>query len=110
MQLLFDAGLNAYRFGAEWTRIEPSPRHLLQRRTGPLPTHGTLMTTMSRAAEQQTDKKWLSPTVDDDARPVLPAPDPEVGYRLVEAHHAVRGLLRERTGAALDWTVANQRR
>ncbi|WP_457963775.1 family 1 glycosylhydrolase [Arthrobacter sp. D1-29] len=44
-----------------------------------------LMTTMSRAAEQQTDKKWLSPTVDDDARPVLPDPNPEIGYRLVEA-------------------------
>lgn len=67
-----------------------------------------LMTTMSRAAEQRKDKKWLSPTVDDDARPVLPDPDPEVGYRLVEAHHAVRDLLRERTGAAVGWTVANQ--
>ena len=172
MQLLSDAGLNAYRFGVEWARIEPSPGHFsraelahyrgmidtaltlglkpvitLHHFTNPRwfaeeggwmapraverfaayaevvsgilegvdwictmnePNMLALMTTMSRAAEQRKDKKWLSPTVDDDARPVLPDPDPEVGYRLVEAHHAVRDLLRERTGAAVGWTVANQ--
>lgn len=172
MQLLADAGLNAYRFGIEWARIEPSQGHIsnaalahyrrmidtclalamkpvitLHHFTSPRwfaeeggwmgdraverftayveavagilegvewictmnePNMLALMATMGRAAEQQKDKKWLSPTVDGDARPVLPDPDIDISRRLVEVHHAVRGILRERTGAAVGWTVANQ--
>ena len=172
MQLLADAGLNAYRFGLEWARIEPSPGHIskaelahyrrmietalglglkpvitLHHFTSPRwfaeeggwmgdraierftayvdavigildgvewictmnePNMLALMTTMGRMAEQQKDKKWLSPTVEGEARPVLPNPDIDISRRLVEAHHAVRGFLRERTGAAVGWTVANQ--
>ena len=37
---------------------------------------------------------------------VLPDPDPEIGQRLVEAHHAAGAILRERTGARIGWTVA----
>ncbi|MDJ0458646.1 family 1 glycosylhydrolase [Arthrobacter sp. NQ7] len=172
MKLLADAGLNAYRFGIEWARIEPSPGHIstaelahyrrmidtalglgltpvitLHHFTNPRwfaeeggwmgdraierftayieavvsildgvewictinePNMLALMTTMGRAAEQQKDKKWLSPTVEGEARPVIPDPDIDVSKRLVEAHHAARRILRERTRAAVGWTVANQ--
>jgi beta-glucosidase len=71
-----------------------------------------LMTTMARAmAEaqgQREETEWMSPTVEGDARPLLPDPDADVALRLVEAHHAVRGIIRERTGAAVGWSVANQ--
>ena len=39
MRLLADAGLNAYRFGIEWARIEPRPRAVLPRRARALPAH-----------------------------------------------------------------------
>ncbi|MCZ9880623.1 glycoside hydrolase family 1 protein [Arthrobacter sp. B2a2-09] len=71
-----------------------------------------LMTTMARAMEQaqgqEEETDWMSPTVEGDARPVLPDPEADVARRLVEAHHAVRGIIRERTGAAVGWSVANQ--
>ncbi|MHA7986295.1 family 1 glycosylhydrolase [Rathayibacter sp. CAU 1779] len=55
----------------------------------------------------KNDDEWQSPTVDG-PRPPLPAPDTKIGERLVEAHHAVRDLLRERTGAKVGWSVANR--
>lgn len=64
-----------------------------------------IMTMMARLA---ASKEWQSPTVDTGQRPVLPSPDPAIGRRLVEAHHAVRDLVRERTGAKVGWTIANQ--
>ena len=177
MRLLAEAGLNAYRFGVEWARIEPAPGHFSQaelahyRRmidtalelglkpvvtlhhfTHPLwfaqaggwmaddgverftnyvrkaaeildgvewvctlnePNMLALMVGMSRAARAAAESgggagNWMSPTVEGAARPVLPDPDPEVGRRLIEAHHAARAVLRERTGAAVGWTVACQ--
>lgn len=41
-------------------------------------------------------------------QPILPSPDPVIGKRLVEAHHAVRDIIRQRTGAAVGWTIASQ--
>jgi beta-glucosidase len=68
-----------------------------------------LMTMMARlAADPELTKQWQSPTVDEGARPALPDPDPQIGRRLVEAHHAVRDLVRERSGAAVGWTIASQ--
>ena len=178
MRLLADAGLNAYRFGIEWARIEPAPGHFsraelayyrrmidtaisfgltpvvtLHHFTGPRwfaerggwladdaidrfssyvravtgilddiawvctinePNMLALMVGMSRDAQAAMatgdgeTRKWMSPTVEGAARPVLPDPDPAVGKRLAEAHHAARAILREHTTAKVGWTVASQ--
>jgi beta-glucosidase len=173
MRLLAEAGLNAYRFGVEWARVEPDPGHVsraelahyrrmidtavgygltpvvtlhhftsprwfdeeggwlgeraigrfrayVEAVTGILdgvewvctmnePNMLALMTSMARLAQDpEARKKWQSPTVDGGPRPVLPDPDPELGKRLIEAHHAVRDVVRRRTGARVGWTVANQ--
>lgn len=175
MQLLADAGLNAYRFGIEWARVEPEPgmisraelghyrrmietaqelgltpfvtlhhftnprwfaeqggwtapsaigrfRSYVEAVTGILdgvewvatmnePNMLAMMTGMAVFMQQAQDKGegWKSPTVDTDGpRPELPAPSPEIGRIFVEAHHAVRDLVRERTGAKVGWTVANR--
>ncbi|WP_435106248.1 glycoside hydrolase family 1 protein [Nocardiopsis synnemataformans] len=171
MRLLAEAGLNSYRFGIEWARVEPSPGHVshaalahyrrmidtalglgltpvvtLHHFTNPLwfseaggwlaedaserfaayaraaatilegvpwictinePNMLGLMVAMGRQAQAGQSPEWSSPTVEDVRRSVLPAPDPEVGRRLVEAHHAVRDLLRQHTDARVGWTVAN---
>lgn len=39
---------------------------------------------------------------------VVPAPNEEIGHRLVRAHHRARDIVRERTGAKVGWTVAMQ--
>lgn len=179
MQLLAGAGLNSYRFGIEWARIEPLPGRFsraelahyrrmietafelgitpvvtLSHFTTPRwfaeeggwlgeraverfsayvaettsilggvewvvtmnePNMLAMMVTMRRmmtmgpqAQEEQPPEEWQSPTVDQDPRPQLPPPDPEIGARLVEAHHAAREIIRERTGAKVGWTVANR--
>ncbi|WP_181801978.1 family 1 glycosylhydrolase [Streptomyces shenzhenensis] len=174
MRLLADAGLNAYRFGIEWARIEPVPglvsraelahyRRMidtafefgltpvvtLHHFTSPLwfaqeggwlgdraverfrtyveavvpildgvewivtmnePNMLAIMVGMARAMQSRQDAgQWQSPTVDNEGpRPQLPAPDVKIGARLVEAHHAAREVLRERTGAKVGWTVANR--
>jgi beta-glucosidase len=175
MQLLADAGLNAYRFGIEWARIEPEPGMIsraelahyrrmidtaqelgltpfvtLHHFTNPRwfaeqggwtapgaidrfrayvdaatsildgvewvatmnePNMLAMMTGMAALMQQAQEQGdgWQSPTVDTDGpRPQLPAPSPEIGRIFVEAHHAVRDLVRERTGAKVGWTVANR--
>jgi beta-glucosidase len=65
------------------------------------------------AGDAPTTESWQSPTVERSeeqtrGRRPLPAPDVEIGRRFVEAHHAVRDLLRERTGAKVGWSVANR--
>ncbi|MER5183760.1 family 1 glycosylhydrolase [Streptomyces sp. NPDC002896] len=68
-----------------------------------------VMVTLSRqmlSPEEGDAKKWMSPTVDGAARPVIPDPDPEVGRRLGQAHHAVRDIVKKNTDAAVGWTVA----
>ena len=173
MRLLADAGLNSYRFGIEWARIEPTPGHVsraelahyrrmidtaigfgltpvvtLHHFTHPRwfteaggwmddraierfqayietaarildgvewvctinePNILALMAMMSQPVPPSDEaKKWLSPTVEGDARPVLPAPDPKIGRRLAEAHRAAREILERRTDAKSGWTVACQ--
>ncbi|GGV42495.1 beta-glucosidase [Actinomadura cremea] len=177
MRLLAEAGLNSYRFGIEWARIEPSPGHFsraelahyrrmidtaldlgikpvvtlhhfthprwfsegdgwmapdgIERFEGYIgrvaeilegvewvctinePNMLALMVGMTRMAKAATAsgedvKKWMSPTVEGAARPVLPDPDPEVGRRLAEAHHAAREILKKHTDAKIGWTVAAQ--
>lgn len=177
MRLAADAGLNAYRFGIEWARIEPRPGQFsraelahyrrmidtawslgltpvvtLHHFTNPRwfaedggwladgavdrfrsyaeaaasilegvpyiatmnePNMLAMMTGMARlAADPEAMKQWQSPTMDtEDAVAVrlqFPDPDVEVGRCLIEAHHAVRSILRERTGAKVGWTVANR--
>ncbi|MFI7152090.1 family 1 glycosylhydrolase [Nonomuraea sp. NPDC050022] len=67
-----------------------------------------LMVGMSRAAQSGDIETWTSPTVEGVTRPVLPDPDPKVAARLAEAHDAAREVLKQRTGAAVGWTVACQ--
>ena len=178
MRLMADAGLNAYRFGIEWARIEPIPglvsnaelahyrrmieaarefgltpvvtlhhftnpkwfideggwlgERAIERFTSYIETATTILDgvdwvvtmnepnmlammtgmaqQMKRAEEAGT---WQSPTVEtpqgeSTGRRPLPAPDLEIGRRFVEAHHAVRDIVRERTGAKVGWSVANR--
>ncbi|MFI1029981.1 glycoside hydrolase family 1 protein [Streptomyces sp. NPDC020951] len=175
MRLLADAGLNSYRFGIEWARIEPAEGHVslaelahyrrmidtavdlgltpvvtLHHFTNPRwftedggwledraidrfrsyletatrildgvewvctinePNMLALMAMMGQAqqapSEDEADK-WMSPTVEGAARPVLPSPDPKIGRRLAEAHQAAREILKARTDAKSGWTVACQ--
>lgn len=72
-----------------------------------------MMTGMARAAAAGAESDWQSPTVErgeaaPSARPALPAPDEEVGRRLIAAHEAVREDLAQHTDAAIGWTVANR--
>lgn len=172
MRLLADAGLNSYRFGIEWARIEPIPdrfslaelahyRRMIDTALGlgltPVVTlhHFTapqwfaeeggwlgehaverfaryverateildgvpwvvtmnepnmlaMMITMERAMRAAPADSWQSPTVDNDPRPTLPPPDPEIGQILVEAHEAACKIVRAQTGAKVGWTVANR--
>jgi beta-glucosidase len=67
--------------------------------------------TMMQAMESGAASEWQSPTVDDvegRAQPPLPAPDPEIGRQLARAHDAAREVLKDRTDAAVGWTIANQ--
>ncbi|WP_075731531.1 family 1 glycosylhydrolase [Streptomyces acidiscabies] len=67
-----------------------------------------MMLTIERTMKERPADTWQSPTVDNDSRPTLPAPDPEIGSALVKAHHTAREIVRARTGAAVGWTVANR--
>ena len=176
MQLLAGAGLNAYRFGIEWARIEPRPGQIsraelahyrrmidtamdlgitpvitLQHFTVPAwfdqsggwaapdatvrfasfvetatsildgvewvvtmnePNMLAMMTMIADAMRSGQVTEWSSPTVDGEAQREriaanLPVPTPEYGHRFVEVHHAVRDIVRERTGAKVGWTIAN---
>ncbi|MGW1760122.1 family 1 glycosylhydrolase [Streptomyces mirabilis] len=173
MRLLAEAGLNSYRFGIEWARVEPNqgqtsravlahyrrmidtavgfgltPVVTLHHFTGPRwfaedegwlgpkgierfktyvrsvtdvlggvewvctmnePNMLALMVWMSDPVRSAAARKQLlTPTVADGEYPVLPDPDPEVGLRLAEAHHAAREILKRETDAKVGWTVANQ--
>ncbi|MFE3852061.1 family 1 glycosylhydrolase [Streptomyces griseorubiginosus] len=174
MRLLAEAGLNSYRFGVEWARIEPVPGEFsraelahyrrmidtalgfgltpvitLHHFSGPRwfaeeggwageravdrfvsyaeracgilgdvpyivtmnePNMLAMMLTRDRLtlAEQQRSGMWQSPTVDTDRRVKWPTPDPDISEALVKAHHAVRGVVRADTDAAVGWTVANR--
>ncbi|KQO48800.1 MULTISPECIES: family 1 glycosylhydrolase [unclassified Frigoribacterium] len=176
MQLLAAAGLDTYRFGIEWARIEPragqvsraelahyrrmidtalelglTPVITLNHFTVPLwfaeeggwtgdtaherwgsfvdtvipiltgvewiitfnePNMLSMMLNAQNVfADADADTgDWVSPTVEDQENTgraaMLPDPDPEIGRRLAELHHAVRDRLRERTGAKVGWSIA----
>ncbi len=176
MRLLADSGLNAYRFGIEWARIEPRPgqishaelahyrgmietafslglapvvtlHHFSNPRwfpeeggwTGtsaldPFVSYVTTTTTildgvewvvtmnepnmmammvLQDAARSGQLAQWQSPTVDglaerDRIAAALPVPSPEYGSHFINAHHAVRDIIRDRTGAKVGWSVAGQ--
>lgn len=177
MQLLADAGLNAYRFGIEWARIEPRPGQFshaelahyrrmidtaislgltpvvtLHHFSNPKwfaedggwatsdavdkfvayvtavttilegvdrvvtinePNMMAMMVMLQEAMRTGQPEQWQSPTVEGDRDAVtgpaaLPAPSIEFGQRFIDAHHAVRDIVRSRTGAKVGWTVANQ--
>lgn len=83
--------------GVEWVVTMNEPNML------------AMMTTIAqRAASTEDRQRWTSPTVESGPRPALPTPDPVIGRRLAEAHHAVRDLVRARTGAKVGWSVANR--
>ncbi|GAA3808432.1 family 1 glycosylhydrolase [Cellulomonas soli] len=176
MQLIADAGLNAYRFGIEWARIEPVPGRFsnaelahyrrmidtavelglapvvtlshfstprwfaeeggwgaptavarfaafVDRATSVLdgvewvvtinePNMAAMMTMLQQAARAGQLSQWQSPTIDGTAEREriaanLPVPDLASARPFIEAHHAVRDLVRKRTGARVGWSVAN---
>lgn len=177
MTLLADSGLNAYRFGIEWARIEPRPgqfalaelahyRRMIETALGlgitPVITlhhfsspawfaaeggfygdngidrfrsyvdevtrildgvewvvtmnEPNMLAMMGAAEEVMRDGgfgDWKSPTVEADTPDhgamlaAMPEPREDHALRLVEAHHAVRDIVRERIGAKVGWSIAN---
>ncbi len=176
LELLAGAGLNAYRFGIEWARIEPRPgqfsnaelvhyRRMIEtaldlgvtpvvtlnhftlprwfaeqggwsgdgsaERFAAFATKATeildgvewvvtinepnmmaMMIMMQEAARAGQMGQWQSPTMDGDAEREriaanLPVPGLEFSRPLIAAHHAVRDIVRERTGARVGWSIAN---
>ncbi|MWB98409.1 glycoside hydrolase family 1 protein [Agromyces seonyuensis] len=176
MRLLADAGLNAYRFGVEWARIEPRPGQFsnaelahyrrmietafefgltpvvtLHHFTCPAwfaqeggwmsptaterfvayvtkvveildgvewvvtinePNMLAMMTMLQEAMRSGQLSQWQSPTIDGEAEREriaanLPVATEEFSRPFIAAHHAVRDLIRERTGAKVGWSVAN---
>ena len=172
--LVAESGLDTYRFGIEWARIEPAPGQFsrvqlahyrrmidtaldagvrpfvtLHHFTSPRwfteeggwrspqaidrfrayvevvttildgvewvctinePNMLAIMVEEAEAAlDPNSETEWLSPTLEADTpRPVKPAPSQEIGRRLIEAHHAAREIVRERTGARVGWSVASR--
>jgi beta-glucosidase len=176
MRLLADAGLNAYRFGLEWARIEPrqgqfssaelahyrrmidtavefgiAPVVTLHHFTNPIwfaqdggwlnpaatdrfvsyvtrtaeildgvewvvtvnePNMMAMMVMLQEAMKSGQLSAWQSPTVDGEAErdriaANLPVPTAEFARPLVDAHHAVRDIIRNRVGAKVGWSIAN---
>ena len=171
MRLLADAGLTAYRFGIEWSRVEPlpgafslaelghyrrmidtahslgltpvvtlhhfsSPRWFIEEGGWLGPTAIERFSTyVTRVCDILGDVKWVctinepnmfafmmlmagainadatsevdTPTMQREDGFVLPQPTTEATQRLIDAHHAARKIVRERTDAAVGWTVAN---
>lgn len=161
MSLLAEAGLNAYRFSIEWSRIEPSPgkfsRAELAHYRRMIETAQRLGLTPVVTLHHFTHPVWFGDKggwLADDATAVFTRyveqacsilegvawvctinepnvvavnhgqlrrvaegkeyqltgalPDSEFGEALIAAHRAVAPLVRERTGAKVGWTVANQ--
>lgn len=160
MQLLADAGFNAYRFSIEWARIEPTRGRFsnaelahyrrmidtaLELGLAPVVTlhHFThpqwfgkadawlasdAVEVFVRYVEQACTilegVEWVC-TINEpnvlamnhgalrrvaagEPYPFDALPDTEVGDALIAAHSAAAPLVREKTGAKVGWTVANQ--
>ncbi|WP_441977852.1 family 1 glycosylhydrolase [Microbacterium sp. 2MCAF23] len=63
---------------------------------------------MASAINGQSVPAMDTPTMQRDDQFVLPRPTEAATARLIEAHRAARAIVRDRTGAAVGWTVANQ--
>ncbi|WP_372984768.1 glycoside hydrolase family 1 protein [Microbacterium sp.] len=171
MQLLAEAGLNAYRFGIEWARVEPlpgqfsiaelahyrrmidtalslgltpvvtlhhfsSPRWFIEEGgwlgetalerfsayvsrvceildgvqwvcTINEPNMFAFMMLMAEAINADAAPQMDTPTVQAEGGFVLPLPLPEATQRLIEAHRLAREIVRDRTTAAVGWSIAN---
>lgn len=164
MTLLAEAGLNAYRFGVEWARIEPeqgrfsaaalahyrrmidtalelgltpvvtlhhfsNPRWFAAEGGWGRPDAVSLFTRyVERTSSILDGVEWVCTinepnmvAVMDSVRRLLsgpggfealagglPAPGEKSGALMVEAHRAAVDVLRERTDAAVGWTIAQQ--
>ena len=82
--------------GVEWVCTMNEPNML------------AMMLRMLPRLTETDEEPWHSPTTDDASFPELPPPDPAIGRRLIESHHAAREVVRERSGAKVGWTVANR--
>lgn len=76
------------------------------------PNMQAMMVMLQEAMRSGQLAQWQSPTLDGQAQREriaanLPVPEPRFGHRMVELHHAVREIVRERTGAKVGWTIAN---
>jgi beta-glucosidase len=91
--------------GVEWVATMNEPN-----------MQAAIMTAMRRMA-QAGSGQWQSPTVESDGAgdegekknthsEFLTYADPEIGRSFVEIHHAVREIVRARTGAKVGWTIA----
>jgi len=172
MRLLADAGLNAYRFGIEWARVEPTPgafsraelahyRRMIDTAMGlgltPVvtlhhfsnprwfaeeggwmgpdairrfrsyaefvsqiledvpwvctinePNMAAAIIQMMKLMEARHLEEWESPTTEMRSVPDFPDPDPAVADILIEAHRAARDAVKQRTDAAVGWSVASE--
>lgn len=76
------------------------------------PNMMAMMVMLQEAMRTGQLQQWQSPTVDGEAErdriaANLPVPSIEYATPFIEAHHAVRDLIRRRTGAKVGWSVAN---
>ncbi|NQX35705.1 glycoside hydrolase family 1 protein [Herbiconiux sp. VKM Ac-2851] len=71
------------------------------------PNMFAFMMLMAGAINSDAVPEMDTPTVQPEGGFVLPLPLPEATERLIEAHHLARGILHERTRAAVGWTIAN---
>lgn len=70
------------------------------------PNMFAFMMLMAGAINSDAVPEMDTPTVQEGGF-VLPLPTPAATQRLIEAHHAARAIVRERTTAAVGWTIAN---
>ncbi|MDN4480461.1 glycoside hydrolase family 1 protein [Demequina muriae] len=72
-----------------------------------------MMVSLETAARNGELGDWQSPTVESSGdeewtQPPLPVPTPADAQPMIDAHHAARAILRDRTDAAIGWSIANQ--
>lgn len=79
------------------------------------PNMMAMMVMMQEAMRAGGTQTWQSPTVESDGADArervaasLPIPSAAFGQHFIDAHHAVRGIVRASTGAQVGWSVANQ--
>ncbi|NQX12566.1 glycoside hydrolase family 1 protein [Microbacteriaceae bacterium VKM Ac-2855] len=71
------------------------------------PNMFAFMILMARTINADAVPVMDTPTMQTEGGFVLPRPLPDTSRRLVQAHHAARAIVRERTAAKVGWTTAN---